>query len=360
MRIVILGANGQVAAEVSQLLARTPGVDLAPVSRTRGGSAYLRSKGVAVWHGSVSSPAEAQAMLKGADVIANFALAGGLGRAAISANNRIIQSIIDNSDAGARLIFISTLAVNGSVGPDGSRRRSAYGDLKRKNERYFEQATRRSGRRAWTLRLGHVCGEEQNITQAVRQEIALGPVRLPDPDRLSNTTYVEAIAEALLAIGEGRTGAPGLYDLVNFPQWTWREVYEHEARQTGLPVAFAAAPDAPPLAAGVGARARATIYRLIQTLGLRSWFERGLAFLPGEFADRTKADYFVNRARGEIAALSPKPPPPLLAALWPGVDARHLPGVRETKTLIAEGVFRGASTPAPWPSDLGAPGPVEL
>ncbi len=353
MRIVILGANGQVAAEVAQRLAGTPGVDLVPVSRTRGGSAHLRSHGIAVWHGSVSDDASAKAMLKNADVVANFALAGGMGRTAIEANNRIIQATIDHSEPTARIIFISTLAVEGSADAAGLMKRGAYGDLKRRNELHFEQAARRAGRRGWTLRLGHVCGEEQNITQSLRRQIALGPVRAPDLERLSNTTYIEAIAEALLAVGEDRAGPPGRYDLVNYPQWTWREVFEHEARVVGLPVEFETSPAPPPHPPALSARLMGAAFALIQRLGLRAVLERSLAFLPGGFADQTKADYFVSRARAEIAALAPRREVPALALLWPAVDARHLPGVRETQTLIAEGAFRGDRGRTPWPADLG-------
>jgi hypothetical protein len=51
------------------------------------------------------------------------------------------------------------------------------------------------------------------------------------------------IAEALLAISQGRAGPPGRYDLVNEPQWTWRDVYCHEAAALGVPLKITESPN---------------------------------------------------------------------------------------------------------------------
>ena len=86
MQIILIGANGQVGAEITLLLANSAGIKVRPIVRSRSGSAFLRFRGVPVMHGSVSDPAQSKRLQDGGDVIANFALA--LGTPALSmANN---------------------------------------------------------------------------------------------------------------------------------------------------------------------------------------------------------------------------------------------------------------------------------
>src|SRR5262249_34497613 len=88
-------------------------------------------------------------------------------------------------------------------------------------------------KKVYVLRLGHVCGELQGITNLIRDEIAAGRVRLPAPDRKSNVVYVATIADAILQAAAGELGEPGVYDLLNSPQWTWKEVYGYEGQRAG-------------------------------------------------------------------------------------------------------------------------------
>src|SRR5260370_31003808 len=133
MRIVIVGSNGQVAAEVALLLASRPEVELRPLVRWRSGSAFLRHHGVPVQHGSITDPEFGANALAGADLIANFALAGGTPAGALKENQEIIRATFAYSAPTATNVFFSTLAVHGSFHENGRRHRSADGDLKLRN-----------------------------------------------------------------------------------------------------------------------------------------------------------------------------------------------------------------------------------
>src|SRR5262249_741297 len=74
MRIAVLGANGQVGAELCLLLSRQENVEVVPVCRTPMGSAFLRFHGLACRHGQPANPLEAHRLLGDCDVIANLAL----------------------------------------------------------------------------------------------------------------------------------------------------------------------------------------------------------------------------------------------------------------------------------------------
>jgi nucleoside-diphosphate-sugar epimerase len=338
MRIVVLGANGQVGAEVCLRLSGVAGIDLVPVSRTRVASAFLRARGVPVWHADPTDPAAAAALFAGADLIANFALAGGVGRAARKANEAILHAMVSQSPPGARLVFFSTLAIHGAWDAQGNQSGHSYGDLKRRNEHYFDRQTRHFGRRGWTLRLGHVTGSEQGLTAALRQAVRAGTITVPDPDRASNTTSTATICDAIMSIAEDRSSPPGRYDLVNVPQWSWRQVLTREAAETGAPLRLVAG--AVPPKQRVPFRRR--VFGVLARWGVRPMLERLLSMLPGDHAERIRSDYRMSRAASEIAQLSPPDNAPTDAAFWPELDIRPLAGLQPTEML--DSVF-------PLPSD---------
>ncbi|MEY2926011.1 MAG: hypothetical protein RL367_488 [Pseudomonadota bacterium] len=346
MRIVVLGANGQVGAEVCEILARAPDIDLVPVSRTRNGSAYLRSRGVAVWHGDPVKAAQASAMFAGADLIANFALAGGVGKVARLANEEIIAATLQFSPAKAKHIFFSTLAVHGVWDEEGGQTGNQYGDLKRSNEAFFAKQLERNQRAGWTLRLGHVCGSEQGLSHALRKEIQRGPVFLPDPERASNTIYTQTICDAIIAIAKGQTSPPGRFDLVNAPQWSWRQVYQYEAGIIGSTVQIESAPRQP-----VTHRRsiKALAFALITRLGVRAKLERALPMLPAQFAEQIRADFMVSRTAGEIAALTSSPKIANLAACWPALETLPLAQLNPTATYSQS---PSNSLPGEWATSL--------
>ncbi len=355
MRIAVIGANGQVASEVALLLRARPEVELRPLVRSRGGSAFLRYHGIPVAHVAITSPA-AQAAMTGCDVIANFALAGGTPAAAKTSNDAIIRATFDQSPPNSTVVFFSTAAVFGQWDSRGTRRTSAYGDLKLGNEALVAELAKAQSRNAYTLRLGHVCGPHQGITGSIRSEILTPPVLLPDPDRAANVTYTTAIAEALLAIGAGRAGPPGRYDLFNQPQWTWREVYEWEAQAAGRPAELVAIDGGGGNAGHLGTRVRHAAFRTIGRLGLRDRLMRLAAKMPAAINETARAEYYVNQARGEIAGLSSPASVRNTAAYWPAIEPVALGGLRTTRDLMTSREFERPDVAHPrWPTDLAFP-----
>jgi nucleoside-diphosphate-sugar epimerase len=354
MRMVIVGSNGQVAAEVTLLLTSRPEVELWPLVRSRSGSAFLRYHGVPVQHGSITDPEFAGKALAGADVVANFALAGGTPAAALTENQHIIRATFAHSAPAATVVFFSTLAVRGSFDENGRRHRSAYGDLKLRNERLVARLAKSAGRKAYILRLGHVAGLHQSITALCREEIRSPPVVLPEPERLSNVTHTVTIADALIAIGAGLVDQPGRYDLVNVPQWTWRQVYEKEAAELDLVPRFhqLAAQAMPRLR--LFPRLQEMTFGAIKNFGLRNSLTRLIAILPSSSNEVLRAEYLVDRARSEIAALRQPRSVRNPAVFWPALKVHTLGGLTRTEELFAANAFPiGRGAVAPWPADLG-------
>ncbi|SIT58144.1 hypothetical protein BQ8794_50246 [Mesorhizobium prunaredense] len=355
-RIVILGANGQVGNEVTLQLANQRAIEVVPVVRSPSGSAVLRYNGVAVLHGSIDDPAQARRLQQGADVVANFALPVGTPSAMIEESAAIIDNTIACSPPGAVVVFFSTLAVLGVQDTSGRKHRSLYGNVKLRNEQQILALAKKNGRRAYVLRLGHVAGVFQTITGGIRAEIAAGPVSFIEADRRSNLVYTATIADALCAIAEGRAGEPGLYDLVNEPQWTWREIYEFEAARIGSPLQEAAPISVTPMRQtshlSVSGLRQAGV-TAVQRLGLKQVAMRFASALPRSLNEKIQADYNMARARSEIAALAVAQPVLNPAQNWPGLQTRGLPGLRATRELLDSQVFEPSGhVDNRWPKNL--------
>jgi hypothetical protein len=210
------------------------------------------------------------------------------------------------------------------------------------------------------LRLGHVAGAYQGITAICRAEITSPPIVLPDPERLSNVTHTFTIADALIAIGAGRANETGRYDLVNVPQWTWRQIYEKEATELELVPWFheTAAQATPRLQMLQNLKELAV--GAVHSLGLRNSLMRLLAILPSSSNEVLRAEYRVDRARSEIAALRQMRSIRNPAVLWPAINVCTLGGLTRTVDLFAANAFpiiRNAV--ARWPSDLDSEARLE-
>lgn len=350
MNIVVIGANGQVASEVALLLGAQPGLTLRPIVRTRGGSAFLRYNGIRVSHGSVTEPGAARRLLAGADVIANFALAGGTPAATRAGNDGIVTSIFEHAPAAAVIVCFSTLAVGGAYSETGAARKSAYGDVKLRGERLVARLAKAQSRKAYSLRLGHVAGDLQGITQLIRQDVLAPPCFIPDPERHSNTTYTATIADALMAIAEGRAGPPGEYDLVNVPQWSWRRLYEREAMRIGALLSIESGP------ARSGAprtgMPRRTLLAAARRIANKETLERLAPLLPQRAYDQFKMAHYLGNARSEIAALAPRRKVSTDAMYWPGLPIREMPGLLSTDEALAKLPYTGNAVGDRWPPDL--------
>lgn len=314
MKIAVLGANGQVGAEVCLLLHRVPGVEVVPVCRNRSGSAFLRAHGLRCRHGLAANPVEARKLLGDCNVVVNFALALGRPREAREANRQLIDASADVSAPGARIVYFSTLAVSPDFVPAGTPPMStAYGKEKLRCERDALRASRRTGKSTWILRLGHVYGELQGIRAEMRRLVQSNVVTLPcKGDVGSNVTHTVTIVDAILKIAYGGE-LPGTYDLVSRPAWSWSEVLLHEAAAANVKIRL----EAPASGPGGGAMpgildmfASAIRRMLAAILSSPRTRELGLtwiAHLPESVNLRLQSRHFKRRAVAEIALLADCP-----------------------------------------------------
>jgi nucleoside-diphosphate-sugar epimerase len=354
LKLGIVGANGQVGAELCLLLAQREEIELIPICRSRSGSAFLRWHGIPCRHGRVADPADASRLLGDCDIVVNSSLATGSPAEIRRTEGELIHNIFAHSKPSARIIHFSTQSVYGDPRPNRSIRwRTPYGRAKLATEHRVRTEARRTRKAAYLLRLGHVCGRLQGISLTMRQEIRTGSVMLAAQNLSSNCVHTCAIIEAIDQIARG-AAPPGTFDLMNTPRWTWREVYEYEARELGSPLRVDYVE--PAVLSGKGA-VRSQIRRLAGALAgrqlARDLFARLFAHMPERMNARAMAWWYAKRARADIAALNVRSAP-ADHLFWVENGVRFFPAQVATRDLLhtAAAPFTTAEAAHSWPADL--------
>jgi nucleoside-diphosphate-sugar epimerase len=301
----VLGANGQVGAELCLMLASRADLKLIPVCRNRSGSAFLRWQGLACRHGRIADAGDAKRLLADCDVVVNSSLASGTPAEIRRIEDSIVRNTFAHSKPGAKIVHFSTQSVYGDPRPlSRIRWRNPYGRAKLATERSVRNAQRHSKKPAYILRLGHVCGALQEISNTIRAQIKAGGVVLPSLDRSSNTVFTAAIMDAVHQIVGGNI-EPGTYDLMNSPRWTWREVYEYEAAQCGISFSPSLT-DAP--VRGAASTSLRSMKKLAGYLASVQWTREAaaklFAHIPDALNARALAWWYTQRAKMEIGALA--------------------------------------------------------
>jgi nucleoside-diphosphate-sugar epimerase len=354
-KVGLLGSNGQVGAELCLLLARRPEIELVPICRNPTGSAFLRYCGIPCRHGRPAEPHDAPRLLGDCDVVVNSALASGTPRKMRRIEDQLIHNAFAFSKPGAIIIHFSTQRVYGDPRPGRLIRwLDPYGKAKLASERTVRREQHRSGKPTFVLRLGHVCGELQNISQEIRRGLSYRTVVLSQRDAISDTVYTVAIVDAILKI-IGGTESTGTFDLTNSPEWTWRQVYEQEARLCGVPfepvTAQCEVPRSP-----LGSVKRVAVKvagELAAMTAARHLGARALAYAPEAVNARAQAWWYCKRARAEIASLPPPPAPPEHLS-WIANRRSFLRSLTPTIELLRDSPYRDLTRTGrePWPADL--------
>jgi nucleoside-diphosphate-sugar epimerase len=336
-RIAILGANGQVGAEVSLRLRNVEGIEVVPIARNVSGSAFLRLNGMGCMHGRITDSTVARSLIGDCDVVVNFALSNtGIPRTDRDVNRQIIRSVVKSAKPGAPIVFASTIMVYAPGMPFWLP--DSYGLEKLIAERMFRRRCKASHHPAFVFRLGHVMGDLQNITRKIRTEIRNGKIALPhDGCRASNTVFTASIVEAIVQIATAAP-TPGTYDLITFPQWNWLDVYKYYAAQLGSPLQLAHAEEICNPATGLsspGTSMRRFLRYLASQHALTERLTFLLAFLPRAVNQRMYLRYLQTRALTEINALRQSEKLEFCVEDWRELQVRSFGNMPDPATLMA-------------------------
>lgn len=356
MKVAILGANGQVGAEVCMILRNHENISLVPVCRNRLGSAYLRYQGIACRHGYPTDNIQAKMLLGDCPVVANFALSGGMSHKVSEVNKRLIRNSIECSPHGSTILYFSTVAVYGdpTLGK-WLRWKNSYTKEKLRCERLAIKYGKEFNKKVYVLRLGHVCGQLQNITNLIQEDIINKNGTVTLPDRKSNVVHVSTVADAILKASSDCLGRPGIYDLLNIPQWTWKEIYEFEANNVGHQAYINHSNNEK--TSTVFIKAIDLITHIVKAISSnpvsKECIRSQMVYLPDKINYFLQAIYYKNRAMYEISALNQQTINNN-ALNWMEMGECQLTALAKTREIIRKKKYsiQNSDLTARWPNDI--------
>lgn len=321
-KIAIVGANGQVGAELCLFLKSMGELEPVAIARSRVGTALLRRLGIECRHGDFRSPEEGRRLLEGCDAVLDLALPFG---ASPSETRAIIARRLDvmfaSLDRIPVYIFASTMAVY-RLDPDEPRYKW-YGATKLYAERVAARLARRGAKQLYVLRLGQVHGVMQSCSHELADGLHDGMV-VQLPDIPSFSVFVYSIAEAAMNIVAGKE-KPGTYTLVSTPAWSWDEVLRWFARNKGVDceirtVHQPAASAVRRLRSALVARIKGALSRSVNRH--KELISAVLSAISPELEARLRFRHALGRARLDVASLN-------RGRVWEPVrQARAIPGAR--------------------------------
>lgn len=218
-KVAVLGANGQVGAELTLLLALQGEVEPVAVGRSAYGLALLRKLGTEC---RVSPDLQTLPdVIADCDVVVDLALPSRPNTAEMRADIRARAEVLNGRlPPTTKLIYTSTLSVLPQT--PGEPKHTIYRATKLYAERKYGLGARRSDREFFVLRLGQVHGAMQGATLGMMRFV-LDHDHIRVPSVPSITMFVSTLAEAVEQISAGRVKG-GTYNLTAIPPLSYEEL----------------------------------------------------------------------------------------------------------------------------------------
>lgn len=240
--IAILGASGQVGLALVRRLNRQAHLKVTGICRSRLSATRVLQSGGSVLVPSAATPAELARALAEYHVVVNCALPS-QGPARNAHDNEALAQALARVGPATAVLQLSSVAVYGHAFIAGIRCFShpcpedRYGREKLAMERRLRQLAAERGVRLWICRLGHVWGPELNWSRILLGLATDPDFRLPfDGLKPSNAIYIDNLAAAVVDLARRRPPS-GTWNLVDYPQRSWRELFDLHGQAAGrLPV----------------------------------------------------------------------------------------------------------------------------
>lgn len=343
MEIALVGANGRVGTELCFLIRRAEGLSVRPIVRNELGTLFLEHHGFDCHVGNVADPGEAGAALAGADVVVVAAFAwqysneGFEARGSRKTNERLVANSVRHAPAGADVVYFSSQAAFGSELGGTWSDWSLYTREKRNAEALLFETCEGTDRSGYVLRLGNVYGENQENTHEILDAVeGVDEIDVAAaPDEPTNVVHTVTVLDAIRRCGQGGV-EPGRYSLVNVPEWTPRDVFEHYGRDE-LTVRFHPPDD--------GGGSGSLVGRVWDAIESRQDVLRTFTvLLPDSVNQILFHQYLKSQRAGELASLETGNPFEHHMFEVDPMPGERVPGLERTRERLAEtepvGVFR--------------------
>lgn len=231
VKLAIVGGNSHIGSELCFLL-RDSGVEPLPVVRNPMGGAFLSHHGFKVRIADVTDEHQARRVLSDVNFVLIAAYDTHFGSESREKNSNLVKNSVLYSSPGSGIALMSSLRVfSRKVDSSTSIWFSPPHDKEKRNmETVLFEECKKHGKLPFALRLGHVYGQNQSKTQRMLGALAAKSTVLArvQPEAISNVVHTVTLNEAVLKCIDSKVD-PGAYSIVNFPQWTWKQVLEYYA-----------------------------------------------------------------------------------------------------------------------------------
>ena len=231
MKIGIIGASSQVGSSLAFYFKHFTTVE--PVCFIRSSYSSVSFDIASVEYRLKDSSNWAKEEFDGFDAVIDCSYPGGQLYEIGDSIKKQLRTIMPLLKPGTSFIYMSTIMAFGM--PDSFKQvknftvpRSTYAYLKRKAEKEVRQLSEKHLIDGYNFRLGQVHGFLQSVNSSYREKLSMNKeVKLDGTAAgLVNIIFIPTLAEAIIKAATKKI-VPGLYSLVNSPQWNLSQLYEY-------------------------------------------------------------------------------------------------------------------------------------
>lgn len=331
-KLSIVGANSQIGTELCFLLRNEEGIKVSPVVRNINASAFLDRYGFSCLVANIADSSDAAETIAGSDLIVLAAFATGPPKSARLTNDALVENAVRYSNENARIFYLSSIAAFGG--------QVFYTREKLHAEKLFRELCRKYGKEGFVFRLGHVFGVNQAWTRSILNIInsyEILNVKVHS-NRLSNILHTVTLKNAIVKCLHKEIEAREYYSLVNYPQWTWGEVFRYYAKGHNIRIEFEENRDT--AISNKNAFFGNIMFTLVRYVTSNSKYQdllkALLVFLPEKYELKAQAVNFKQRALKEIRDLEFSTTVALDIFDIEPVPGPFVPGLRPTYELLNE------------------------
>lgn len=336
MNIAIIGGTSHVSTELCAIF-REWGHDVRPSARSRVSASFLNDQEFDPVIGDITERDTMQRVVNGADaiVIAAFARQYSKGfspKEAHKTNKTIVENAVIEAPDDASLFYFSTIAIYSEE--TGISRFDSYTREKKRVERAFLNACDDHKKDGFIFRMGPVYGPNQTNTSQLRNKVARktidGELHVNvEAERSSNLVHTVTVADSITTAHT--TAIDGdTFTVVNHPQWTWGDVFEHYT-PTDTELVFYTRDDGEN-----GGIARKFLSTGSEFLEANERSLRSLSvYLPDRVNNRVFHEYVKRKTRSGLANFDENARVKIGQFEQKSVPGHRIPGLSKTKQLLA-------------------------
>ena len=330
MKLAFIGANGKIGTELCFLLKDE--VDIIPIVRNKLGAVFLNHNGFKCRIADISQENDAKESLNDADVvvISSYAadpFSGSETLASRKINEDLVKNSVRFANEKATVIYFSSIrAFSHNVDNTTSRFWSypSYDKEKQHLERLVFSECKNRNIRCFALRLGHVLGDHQPFTKQIKKFLSTKKVIVrASPERKSNVLHTVTLKDVILRCMQPEVN-PGLYSVVNNPQWTWKCLFEYYNSQK-TQIEFK--PDIPS-----PKNTNDILWKILKSF--KKYLVPFRYYLPSKFDTSFERKLIMKRIHSAISALNDEESISLVWSGYEPIPGPFLPGLEETSKLL--------------------------